>query len=181
MTHLIEVPGERKVAVESYGDPQGSPVFFFHGWPSSRFQGQLGDAAARDLGIRWLAVDRPGVGNSDLHIGRSLAEWPAVIAALADYFEAPTFRVFGVSGGGPYALACAWGLPDRVLSAAVVSGAPPLAGRTNVSNLMPAYQLLLGVYRHQPELVRWLFRLGRPVITIRPPDWMWKLFLQAVP
>jgi pimeloyl-ACP methyl ester carboxylesterase len=180
-THLITVPGERKIAVESYGDPGGAPIFFFHGWPSSRFQGKLGDETARDLGIHFLSVDRPGVGGSDLHIGRALAEWPSVIAALADHFKSDTFRVLGVSGGGPYALVSAWALPDRVRAAAVVSGAPPLAGRANVSNLMPVYQLLLGMYRHRPEIVRWLFRLGKPVITIRPPQWLWRQLLRAVP
>lgn len=181
VTHLIEVPGARKVAVESYGDPNGAPIFFFHGWPSSRFQGSFADETARELGIHFLAVDRPGVGASELHVGRALSEWPGVLAALGDYFEAKTFRVFGVSGGGPYALVSAWGLPERVAAAAVVSGAPPLAGRRDVSNLMPVYQALLGVYRHQPEVIRLLFRLGRPVVSIKPPRWMQKLILQAVP
>jgi pimeloyl-ACP methyl ester carboxylesterase len=180
-THVISVPGERKVAVESYGDPDGTPVFFFHGWPSSRFQGQLGDEAARELGVHFLSVDRPGVGGSDVHIGRALAEWPGVLAALADHFGANTFRVLGVSGGGPYSLVSAWGLPERVLAAAVVSGAPPLAGRSSFSKLMPIYQLLLGMYRHRPEFVRWVFRVGKPFITIRPPQWVWRQVLRAVP
>lgn len=179
MTHLIQAGG-RAVAVESYGDPNGAPVFFFHGWPSSRFQGQFGHETARELGIHFLAVDRPGVGASELHEGRVLAEWPAVLGALADHFGAKTFRVFGVSGGGPYALVSAWALPERVERAAIVSGAPPLAGRGNVSTLMPVYQLLLGMYRRQPDVVRWLFRMGRPIVTIRPPEWMRKLVLRAV-
>lgn len=181
MTHVIEVPGGRKVAVESYGDPNGVPVFFFHGWPSSRFQGQLAHETACELGINFLSVDRPGMGGSELQVGRVLAEWPSVLTALADHFNADTFHVLGVSGGGPYALVSAWALPTRVRAAAIVSGAPPLAGRSNVSSLMPVYQLLLGMYRHQPQLIRWLFRIGRPVVSIRPPVWMWKLVLQTVP
>jgi pimeloyl-ACP methyl ester carboxylesterase len=181
MTHIVEVPGNRKVAVESYGDPNGAPVFFFHGWPSSRFQGKLGDEAARELGIHFLAVDRPGVGGSDLHEGRALGEWPGVMSALADHFEARTFRVMGVSGGGPYSLVSAWALPERVAAAAVVSGAPPLAGRGDVSRLMPIYQVLLGLYRKQPNVLRWMFRVGRPIVTIRPPEWMRWLILKAIP
>jgi len=181
MTHFVEVPGDRKIAVESYGDPNGAPVFFFHGWPSSRFQGQLGDQAARELGIHFLSVDRPGVGGSELHVGRALTEWPSVMSALADHFSAATFRVMEVSGGGPYSLVSAWGLPERVQAAAVVSGAPPLAGRKDISRLMPVYQVLLGLYRNQPQVVRWMFRIGKPFITIRPPTWMWRLVLRAVP
>jgi pimeloyl-ACP methyl ester carboxylesterase len=181
MTHLITAPGNRKVAVESYGDPNGAPVFFFHGWPSSRFQGKMGDDAARELGIHFLAVDRPGVGGSDVHIGRGLREWPDVMSALADHFEARTFRVMGVSGGGPYSLVSAWALPNRVEAAAVVSGAPPLSGLADTSKLMPIYQIMLGMYRKKPEVVRWLFRVGKPLVTIRPPDWMRWLILRAIP
>jgi pimeloyl-ACP methyl ester carboxylesterase len=86
-----------------------------------------------------------------------------------------------VSGGGPYSLVSAWALPQRVQSAAVVSGAPPLAGRTSYSKLMPVYQLLLGMYRRQPEVIRLMFRIGKPFITIRPPKWMWRQFLRVIP
>lgn len=178
---LVPVPGGRRVAVQSYGDPTGAPVFFFHGWPSSRFQGALADESARELGVRFLALDRPGVGHSDLHEGRKLRDWPDVLAAVADHFSADTFRVLGVSGGGPYALASAWALPQRVKAAAVVSGAPPLAERADVSTLMPAYQALLWAYRRHSDAVRRAFRWSRGVATIRPPRWLWRAIMLAIP
>ena len=180
-THLISIPGERRVAVESYGDPNGKPVFFFHGWPSSRWQGALGDASAREVGVHLLAVDRPGVGGSDVHVGRGLSDWPVLLAALADHFGAEKFAVFGVSGGGPYALASAWGLPERVTGAAVVSGAPPLGTPEDVAGLMPIYRWLLATYRRKPEVMRLLFRGARPVATIRPPRWLWRAIMQFIP
>lgn len=180
-THSIPIPGGRKIAVESYGDPQGAPVFFFHGWPSSRWQGALGDRVAAEEGIRFLAVDRPGVGHSDLHIGRRLLDMPEAITAIADHFAFREFHVAGVSGGGPYAAACAWALPDRVRAAAIISGAPPLADRTDVSTLMPVYRVLLGAYRRHPELIRRTFRMLRPVATIRPPRWMFMAMLHTLP
>lgn len=178
---LVRVPGDRTVAVQSYGDPAGVPVFFFHGWPSSRWQGAVCDASARELGIHLLAVDRPGVGNSELHVGRTLRDWPEVVAALADHFRAEKFRGAGLSGGGPYVLASAWALPERVQVACVISGAPPIAELTNVSQLMPVYRLLLWVYRQHPELVRRVFRIGRGPATIRPPRWLWRLLMLTVP
>jgi pimeloyl-ACP methyl ester carboxylesterase len=171
----------RQIAVESYGDLKGEPLFFFHGWPSSRQQGALADQTAAEMGIRLLAVDRPGCGGSDLHIGRSLRDWPEVLAALADHVEAETFHVLGVSGGGPYALASAWGLPERVKAAAVVSGAPPLAERADVSGLMPVYQHLLRFYRSRPNAMRLLFRAVRPVARIRPPNWLFRMALHTLP
>jgi len=180
-TTLVPIAENRRVAVESYGDPAGKPVFFFHGWPSSRFQGALGHEAAKDLGIRLLSVDRPGCGGSDLHLGRTLRDWPPLLGALADHFGFSKFHVFGVSGGGPYALASAWELPDRVVAAAVVSGAPPLADRDDVSLLMPVYQFLLWAYRRTPGVVRSFFRVAGPVSRVRPPDWLWRAALLMIP
>src|SRR4051794_7547002 len=96
-TTLVRLADNRRVAVESYGDRKGKPVFFFHGWPSSRFQGALGHEAAKDLGIHLLSVDRPGCGHSELHLGRTLRDWPELLRGLADHFGFPAFHVLGVS------------------------------------------------------------------------------------
>jgi pimeloyl-ACP methyl ester carboxylesterase len=180
-TEFVPVDQGRRIAVESYGDPQGAPVFFFHGWPSSRWQGALGDRTAREIGVRLLAIDRPGMGGSDLHAGRRLLDWPPILSRLADFFGCEKFHVLGVSGGGPYALASAWALSERVKGAAFVSGAPSIAERVDVSTLMPVYRLLLWLYRRHPEAVRVLFRAGCPLVTIRPPRWLWRCILRTIP
>ena len=56
----------RKLGYVEYGDPNGKPLFFFHGWPGSRFSGGETDKAAKKLGIRVISTDRPGIGLSDL-------------------------------------------------------------------------------------------------------------------
>ena len=61
---IISLSGGRSVAVSEYGVPNGEPVFFFHGWPSSRTMAQLTDAAARDLNLRIISPDRPGIRGS---------------------------------------------------------------------------------------------------------------------
>jgi pimeloyl-ACP methyl ester carboxylesterase len=178
---FVRGPGDRRVAVQSYGESRGTPVFFFHGWPSSRFQGAVAHESALELGIRLLAIDRPGVGQSDVHVGRTLRDWPALVVAVADHFGLERFRVAGVSGGGPYVLVSAWALPERVEAAAVVSGAPPLAERAELSTLMPVYRWLLWLYRRHPDLVRQAFRLGRGPAMVRPPRWLWRLIMLAIP
>jgi pimeloyl-ACP methyl ester carboxylesterase len=180
-TRLVSLRDGRRLAAESYGDPQGTPVFFFHGWPSSRWQGAVGDEAAKALGVHFIALDRPGVGESDPQEPRCLLDWPGTLATVADAFGAERFYVFGVSGGGPYAMVSAWAMPERVQGAAVVSGAPPLAGRKDHSHLMPVYRWLLAAYRRHPEAMRRLFRMMRPVATIRPPLPLWKLIMLAIP
>jgi pimeloyl-ACP methyl ester carboxylesterase len=74
-----------------------------------------------------IAADRPGYGLSTFQPQRRLVDWPQDIAQLADALELDHFGVLGVSGGGPYALACAHALPDRVTSVGVVCGLGPLA------------------------------------------------------
>ena len=127
-----EMPGEerfvtlrdgRRLAYAEYGDPAGEPAFYFHGTPGGYLEGQLLDEAARAEGVRLIAVDRPGYGDSDFKPGRRLRDWPEDVSDLASALGIDAFSVIGLSGGGPHAQACAAKLGDRVKSAAIVSGA----------------------------------------------------------
>ena len=120
----VRLPDGRLIAVEEYGDPAGPPVFYFHGWPASRLEAGL----IPDLPVRLLALDRPGYGRSAPQRGRTLADWPADVTAVADRLGLARFHVVGLSGGGPYAAACALALPDRVLGVAMVCPVPPPHG-----------------------------------------------------
>ncbi len=83
------------------------------------------DASARELGLRLLAHDRPGFGDSTRHPGRTIADVAADVAAIADHFGVERFGVWGASGGGPHALACAALMPERVTAAAALSSSAP--------------------------------------------------------
>ncbi len=117
----------RDLAFAEYGDPDGVPVFAFHGTPGSHLQLAPADAAARAAGVRLIAPDRPGYGLSSFVRGRRLADWPTGVAAIADHLGVDRFAVLGVSGGGPHALACAVVLPDRLSAVGVVSSPSPFA------------------------------------------------------
>ena len=168
---LFPLPSGPTIAVAEYGAPDGTPVFFFHGWPSARVQGALLDDAGRAVGVRVLAVDRPGVGASTPQPGRRLLDWPALLRELAAALGLERVRVLGVSGGGPYALAAAWGAPELVETAAVVCGAPPLAelGR---NGLTPAYRILLALHGRSRGTMRLFFRLLHPIASASAPGWM---------
>lgn len=150
-----------------YGDPSGDPLLFFHGWPGSGRQAALLDTAAKQNGFRILSPDRPGIGGSTRVLNRSLAAWPALMAELADALNIDRFSMLGVSGGGPYVLACAAALPGRVLAGAVVCGAPPIAELSGHGALSPLYRFLLWVFKYQPRAVRNMFALARPFLLWR--------------
>jgi pimeloyl-ACP methyl ester carboxylesterase len=115
----------RALGYADCGDPDGDPLLIFHGFPNSRVFGALFDAPARERGLRIIAPERPGFGVSDPDPDRSVADWADDVADLADALDLDSFPVLGVSGGGPYAAACAARLP-RVEHAAIACGLAPL-------------------------------------------------------
>jgi pimeloyl-ACP methyl ester carboxylesterase len=115
----------RRLGYAEYGDPDGTPGFYFHGHPGSRLEPRFAEDAAAGAGLRIVALDRPGYGLSDFQPGRRILDWPADVAAAADELGIERFGVLGSSGGGPYALACAHELPDRVTKTGVISGVGP--------------------------------------------------------
>jgi pimeloyl-ACP methyl ester carboxylesterase len=122
----IQLRDGRRLGYAEEGDSAGAPVLFFHGWPGSRVEGRIGHEAARATGVRLIAIDRPGMGLSDFQSRRTLVDWPTDVVELASALGLDRFAVLGISGGGPYAAACAWKLPDRLAGAGIVSGLAPL-------------------------------------------------------
>ena len=151
------------LACREFGDPSGHPLFFFHGWPGSSAQAWLLDSAARRNGFRGIALDRPGIGASPFQT-RRLRDWPALVCECAKHLGFAKFSVLGISGGGPYALACAANCPERIASVAVACGAPPIAELSEIGGLHPTYQFLLKLFRHRPAWVKLLFKAARPVM-----------------
>ncbi|HSJ04590.1 MAG: alpha/beta fold hydrolase [Verrucomicrobium sp.] len=142
----------RKLAYAEYGNPEGVPLLYFHGWPGSRLQGELFHEAGVKHGLRIIACDRPGLGKSDFQPGRKLLDWPPLMGELTEHLKVDKFHLLGVSGGGPYVLAMAHTFPHRVLSAGVICGAPPLR-EVGTGELMWTYKLALWGQRHTPLLL----------------------------
>jgi pimeloyl-ACP methyl ester carboxylesterase len=166
------------VAFNEYGDPNGAPVFFFHGWPSSRTMAELADEAAKDLGLRLVSPDRPGIRDSQLDLNRTLLDWPPLLAELAAHLRIDKFKIFAVSGGAPYAYVTAWSMPERVERVVVASGAPPLAGLDERHGLLPIHRRMLALRESQPGLLRILFHLARPFARLKMPIRMRPLLLR---
>ncbi len=155
----VRLPDGRAIAVEEYGDPTGPAVLYLHGWPASRLEAGL----IPDLPVRLLAFDRPGYGRSSPQPGRTLLDWPTDVADVADRLGLGRFHVVGLSGGAPYATACAFALPDRVLGAALVCPVPPAHG---IHPRAPGVGHLFRLGRH-PVLAHRLLSVLRPLLRRR--------------
>ena len=146
ITGTVALADGRYLGYAEYGDPGGWPLVFFHGTPGSRVLARLAAAQARLAGIRLLAPERPGYGLSTPQPGRRLLDWPDDVRQWADALGLDRFAVLGVSGGGPYAAACAWQLPDRVSVAGIVSSLAPKDAM--LSSLPRLQQCLAQLVRH---------------------------------
>jgi pimeloyl-ACP methyl ester carboxylesterase len=124
--NVLRLSDRHRLGYLECGQLDGEPVFYCHGFPGSRLEVRLAETVAMAKGIRLIGIDRPGYGLSDADPGCLLADWGTVPARLADALGIDRFRVLGVSGGGPYALACAHRLPDRVTGATVVCSLAPV-------------------------------------------------------
>lgn len=154
---IITLKDGRKLAYAEYGDPNGKPIFHFHGTGSSRLE-YPPDETVLD-GIRYIGTDRPGHGLSDYAPNYKLLDWADDVVQLADSLGIDRFYVLGWSAGGPRALACAYKYPERVIAATLAAGfAPP--DRPNALEGLPLpNRILIWSGRKMPWLASLQFRL----------------------
>jgi pimeloyl-ACP methyl ester carboxylesterase len=175
----IRLTDGRRMGYDLYG-PAGRPLIYCHGLPGSRREAELASAAATRLGIRIIAPDRPGFGLSDFQPNRTLLDWPADVAALAEALGLERFAIFGVSGGGPYALACAAAFGSRLSSVTIVSGLAPLDRPAASAGMGALSRLLLLLYRRTPSIGSRFYRLIAALAGGRP-EWTFTFLTGALP
>lgn len=154
LDQTMTLPSGRRLAYDVYGDPAGRPVFFFHGLPGTRRGASILSEHAAARGLALLSPDRPGLGLSDAQPGRRILDWPSDVAALADRLGHPRFAVLGVSGGGSYAAAAAYALPERITTAYLVSSIGPLDDPEALAAMMPMNRIMFGLLRKYPSSSR---------------------------
>ena len=157
--HLLELPDGRTLAYLDLGDPTGHPIISCHGGLSSRLDVLPAHEAAATNGIRLLSPDRPGIGGSTRKPGRTLLDWPADVAALADAIGAQRFSVMGWSLGGLYAAACAHELGDRIDRAGLIACPIPADWDDEGEHLNRMDRVLLELSGKAAPIDRAIFRL----------------------
>jgi len=168
---VITLAGGRRVGVAQFGRPQGSPVIWCHGGLSSRIDAALAGGAAARNGIRLIALDRPGIGRSTLAGDDDLLRWPGIVAECADHLGLDSFGVAGWSAGGPFALACAYLLRERVRAVATVAGMYPVTDPARRRELgLRVDRSLIVLSRATPRTARTVLRPFR----VAPDSLLWR-------
>jgi pimeloyl-ACP methyl ester carboxylesterase len=122
---IVHTSDGRELRVLEVGDPDGYPVLHHHGTPSCRLEVAHHDEDFGEKGLRIIAVDRPGYGQSSPHRGATVGEWAADATCVADHLDLDSFGVSGYSAGGPFATSVAAALATRVDQLALFAAEHP--------------------------------------------------------
>ncbi len=124
-TFAITLGDGRQLDCLEAGDPTGWPLLLHHGTPGSRVVAPWEDETCAAAGVRLLSFSRAGYGGSTARPGRSVGDVAGDTAAVLDAAGVDRCAVWGHSGGGPHALACAALIGDRVTVAVSSAGVAP--------------------------------------------------------
>lgn len=119
------MPDGRVIEYWEGGDPAGRPMIMHPGTPETRVMGKWGHDAAVSTGVRLIALNRPGYGGSTTITAPTLMGPGRDTAALAADLGLDEYAVFGLSGGGSFAVATAVADPSHVRALGVVGGMGP--------------------------------------------------------
>jgi pimeloyl-ACP methyl ester carboxylesterase len=177
----FHLPDGRLLGYAEYGASSGKPLFYFHGWPSSRveFGGLNGDEIAKQLNVRVIAVDRPGFGFSSHQPRHHFTDWPQDVARLAECLSFDKFALMSYSAGSPYALACAHALEDHLTAVGVVSGVAQPFSVPGATTGMPTIMLWTTARIH-PRLTLFMFNMMKNTLANAPRDRIPKSAKQAM-
>ncbi len=165
VSKVVRLADGRRISYQDYGAVDGLPVFGLHGTPGSVLKFAGGAAAAHRFGVRLIGVDRWGYGKSDVPSRPSLELFASDVGELADALGLKTFSLLGVSGGGPYAVACASVLRERVNKLAL---AGPVGDVESLRGFSLLHRFCFGWLVHAAPLVGASFFVYRAVLAIAP-------------
>lgn len=155
---FFESPDGYRHCYQLFGDPDGFPLLYCHGFPGSRLDARLVHDGARALGLCVIAIDRPGFGGSDLQPGRRMADWPMQVDYLMDALGHRRFSVLGISGGAPYAMLLAQHLHQCTERLGIVCGLGSLVESGSERGMGRSQQALIRFARAFPRAALPLYR-----------------------
>ena len=153
---VISTFDKRLLEYTEFGDPDGTPLIYLHGILHSRKQFHPFSSYAEEHGIRIIAPERPGFGQSSRLSNGSLCSYASDIRQLSDMLGLEEFFLFGDGHGAPAALACANQMPERTIRAAV-TGCMPDPAFESMETLLPFDRRLLTMAKSTPQSILYPF------------------------
>jgi pimeloyl-ACP methyl ester carboxylesterase len=162
----VTVESGHRFGFAEFGPADGRPIVWMHGTPGARRQiPERARVVAGELGLRIVGIDRPGVGASTAHLHAGLLDVAAEIGEVTQQLGLERFAMIGLSGGGPYVLACCSLVPDRVTVGGILGGMAPGEGADRTDG---------GVMNQLARLAPLVARLRAP-LTVGLTAGLWAL------
>lgn len=131
LEEVITLKCGRKLGYCEHGVSDGEPVVYFPGAGFGRrcvptpFPNLLVD---QHPAVRFIAVDRPGYGLSELHPGRCYRDWADDVQQLMEHLKLDEARFLAHSAGTPHLAAVCAFHPELVKTASLVCPISPILG-----------------------------------------------------
>jgi pimeloyl-ACP methyl ester carboxylesterase/DNA-binding CsgD family transcriptional regulator len=153
-SRVLRLADGRQLSYAEYGAPNGVPVLYFHAVNASRLELLIHADRLRELGVRLIAMDRPGYGHSSFVARHDYCEFTEDVRALLDALGLATAHALSASAGSAHALHSAWALPERIRSVHCTAVVPPI-GYILASNSPSTLNSMLNrFFRVVPSLLR---------------------------
>jgi pimeloyl-ACP methyl ester carboxylesterase/DNA-binding CsgD family transcriptional regulator len=153
-SRVLRLADGRQLSYAEYGAPRGVPVLYFHALNGSRLELLMQADRLRDLGVRLIALDRPGYGHSSFVERRDYRDFTADVQALLDELRIDQAHVLSASAGSAHALHAAWALPRRIKSVHCTAVVPPIGYILASDSPSTLNSMLNQFFRLVPSLLR---------------------------
>ena len=126
LSQVVTLKDGRKLGFAECGDPEGPIILEFHGFSDSRMEILLTKIIAPHLKVRYIVMDRPGIGISDPKPNRTLLDWADDVKEFLDILKIPKVILVGFSLGAAYVYGCLYKIPERIIACGIIAGTAPV-------------------------------------------------------
>lgn len=175
MKDYILLNDGRKLGYKEYGDSNGFPVIGLHGTPGSRIWFKTDDDISKKIGVRLITIDRPGYGLSTKKKNRKISDFNNDINQLLEELKIRKFSIFGVSGGGAYALSYAANQNKLLFKAGIVASIFPFRKGKIPKEMCKPNRIAFILARKLPWLLKYTYKKQKSLIDKYP-----QLFISSI-
>ncbi|MBP7862553.1 alpha/beta hydrolase [bacterium] len=172
LNQTIELPDGRILGFDRYGAEGGKPLLYCHGGASSKLDIAFADPTLADYNIDLIAIDRPGIGMSTRQPDRTLLDWSQDVRFfLTELKIEKPLPIIGWSLGGPYAMACAYALPDLIDKMALSGSCGPIGHLDSIKDLDLLLDRILFTF---PDSLHWTISIMLSIYAQLPTEFVRK-------